>query len=71
MYRHQNTAPNLNINAANKSFENVLKFGFLNDTNTSTLNWKTKCEKKLSSKIVYCRSCQNIFYSHLSLSEDL
>jgi len=27
MYRHQNTAQSLNINAAKKSFKNLLKFG--------------------------------------------
>ena len=37
MFPHQNIAQTLNIKAANKSFEIVLKFRFLNDTNTSTL----------------------------------
>lgn len=67
MSPHKNAAQNLNINAANQSFENTVNLDFLR-TVTDQNCVEKKGKSRVISKHAYCLSRQNIFfYSHLLL----
>jgi hypothetical protein len=65
MSRHLNSGQNQNIRIANESFENVVKFKYLETTLTNKNDIHNEIKSSLNSGNACCYSVQNLLFSHL------